>query len=54
MKTFTYVSPEAVVIFSLTGGQGWTGNDWLENARVRLGELVTGSEAYHLEDTIED
>ena len=54
MKTFTYVSPDSVLIFSLFGEDGWTEQDWLDNARIRLDELVLESDSYHLEDTVED
>ena len=54
MKTFTYVSPDAVLIFSLVGEDDWSEQDWLDNARIRLGELVLESDSYHLNEMEED
>lgn len=54
MKTLTFVSSDAVVIFSLVGAPEWTEQDWLDNARIRLGALVLESDSYYLEDIQED
>ena len=54
MKTFTFVNPYAVVILSVMGEDDWTEEQWEENARLNLEEIVFAPDSFGVDDVVED